>query len=123
MLKIASARPLEWAPGTLNSIRKFPKEVRTTFGRALYLAQVGDKHPRAKPLKGFGGAGVLEIVEDYDRNTYRAVYTVRFKDAVYVLHLFQKKAKHGIETPLADIRLIKERLRWAEQRHDQKENG
>jgi len=96
MLKIASPRPVEWAPGTLESTRPFPKKVRTTFGRALYLTQIGDKHPTAKPLGGFRGAGVLEIVEDHDRNTYRAVYTVRFKDAVYVLHVFQKKAKRGI---------------------------
>lgn len=87
------------------------------------MAQTGGKHPSAKPLKGFGSAGVLEIVEDFDRNAYRAVYTVRFKDAVYVLHVFQKKSKRGIETPLADIGLIKERLNWAEQCHTQKKNG
>ncbi|MGH7814429.1 MAG: type II toxin-antitoxin system RelE/ParE family toxin [Candidatus Binataceae bacterium] len=123
MTNSGPVRPLLWAPRTLESIRNFPKEVRTALGRALYLAQTGGKHPSAKPLKGFGSAGVLEIVEDFDRNAYRAVYTVRFKDAVYVLHVFQKKSKRGIETPLADIGLIKERLNWAEQCHTQKKNG
>lgn len=123
MLKMVSGRAVEWAPGTLQSIRSFPKKVRTTFGRAIYFAQMGDKHPAAKPLSGFGSGAVLEIVEDHDRNTYRAVYTVRFKEAVYVLHVFQKKAKRGIRTPLADIGLIKERLRWAEESHKRRRVG
>ncbi|MBI4559264.1 MAG: type II toxin-antitoxin system RelE/ParE family toxin [Candidatus Hydrogenedentes bacterium] len=83
------------------------------MGYALYLAQAGDKHPKAKVLKYFGGAGVLEIIEDRDRSTYRAVYTVRFEGVVYVLHVFQKKSKHGIATPKAESDLINQRLAQA----------
>jgi phage-related protein len=116
-LELASLRPIIWAPQTLRELRSFPKKVKREFGRALQFAQAGDKHPAAKPLKGFGGGGILEIVEDYDRSSYRAVYTVRFKEAVYVLHVFQKKSKKGIETTRSDVNLIKERLRWATQNH------
>jgi phage-related protein len=115
-LELASLRPIFWAPQTLRELRRFPKTVKREFGRALQFAQAGDKHPAAKPLKGFG-SGILEIVEDYDRSSYRAVYAVRFKEAVYVLHVFQKKSKKGIETPRSDVNLIKERLKWAMQTH------
>lgn len=91
-----------------------PDSVRQTFGFALYHAQIGSLHPDAKPLKGFGSAGILEAVEDWHGDTYRAVYTVRFTDAVYVLHCFQKKSKRGIQTPKREIDLIRERLREAE---------
>lgn len=84
---------------------------------ALLLAENGDKHPDAKPLQGFGGAGVLEMIDDYDGNTYRAVYTVKFESAVYVLHAFQKKSHKGIATPKSDIDLIKIRLKQAEEDH------
>ncbi|WP_459573853.1 type II toxin-antitoxin system RelE/ParE family toxin, partial [Cupriavidus sp. 8B] len=82
-----------------------------TFGYALHLAQVGSKHSQAKPLKGFGGAGVLEVVEDHQGGTYRAVYTVRYAGAVYVLHCFQKKSTSGIATPKPDMDLIEARLK------------
>jgi len=78
-----------------------------------YLAQIGDKHPTAKPLKGFSGAGVLEIVDNYDGDTYRTVYTVKLAGVVYVLHAFQKKSKKGIATPKKDIDMIKKRLKLA----------
>lgn len=91
-----------------------PDEVQQAFGFALYNAQIGLIHPDAKPLKGFGSAGVLEVVEDWRGGTYRAVYTVRFANAVYVLHCFQKKSKRGIQTPKREIDLIRERLREAE---------
>ena len=91
-----------------------PEEVQDVFGYALYLAQIGQKHEDAKPLKGFGSAGVLEVVEDWRGDTYRAVYTVRFAAAVYVLHVFQKKARKGIETPKHEIDLIRKRLKAAE---------
>ncbi len=91
-----------------------PKEVVDTFGYALHLAQTGKKHEQAKPLHGFASAGVLEIVEDWRGNAYRAVYTVRFAAAVFVLHVFQKKAKSGMATPKQDMELIRERLRDAE---------
>jgi phage-related protein len=85
------------------------------MGYALLLAQQGKKHPNAKPLKGFGGASVVEMVEDFDGDTYRAVYAIRFEDAVYVLHCFQKKSKKGIATPKSDLDLIKTRLQFVEQ--------
>jgi phage-related protein len=91
--------------------------VRGAFGRWLLDTQYGETPYGAKPLKGFRGAGVLELIEDYDTNTYRAVYTVRLTGAVYVLHVFQKKSKHGIATPLADIALVKSRYELARQHH------
>ena len=91
-----------------------PEEVRDTFGFALFLAQQGQKHEQAKPLRGFGSAGVLEVVENDRGGTYRAVYTVRFANAVYVLHCFQKKSTSGIATSQHDIELIKARLKQAE---------
>ena len=97
------------------NLLSLPEPVVDLFGFALYLAQDGRKHEQAKPLRGFGSAGVLEVVEDWDRSTYRAVYTVRFERAVFVLHVFQKKSKRGAATPKADIDLIRERLRAAEQ--------
>jgi phage-related protein len=94
-----------------------PAEVRYVFGYAIFLAQMGGKHADAKPLKGFGGAGVLEVVENFDGDTYRAVYTVKFAGVVYVLDAFQKKAKKGRATPKADMNRIKERLKLAEQHY------
>ncbi len=91
-----------------------PDDVQDTFGYALYLAQVGRKHAQAKPLKGFGSAGVLEVVEDWRGSTYRAVYTVKFAIAVYVLHCFQKKATRDIATPKPHLEIIRERLKVAE---------
>ncbi len=90
---------------------KMPDDVQDMFGFALHLAQSGQKHPDAKPLKGFGGAGVLEVVENYKKDTYRAVYTVRYTNVVYVLHCFQKKSSQGIATPRPDMDLIKSRLK------------
>ncbi len=87
------------------------------MGYALDAAQLGVKHPDAKPLAGFGGAGILEVVDDFAGDTYRAVYTVRFSGAVYVLHAFQKKSKRGIKTPQKELDLVKERLKRAEQAH------
>jgi phage-related protein len=94
--------------------QRFSPRLRKSIGFALYQAQEGKKHIHAKPLRGFSGAGVLEIVEDFDGNTYRAVYTVKFSDLVYVVHAFQKKSKTGIKTPKQDIDLIKQRLKIAE---------
>ena len=91
-----------------------PDEVQDVFGYALHLAQMGQKHPDAKPLKGFGGAGVLEVVEDFQGDAYRAVYTGRYADAVYVVHCFQKKSTQGIATPKPDVELIKSRLKAIE---------
>lgn len=92
-----------------------PEDVQDVFGYALHQAQEGDKHPQSRPLKGFAGAGVLEVVEDYDGDTYRAVYTVKFGTAIYALHCFQKKSTKGIATPKPDVDLIKARLKTAEE--------
>ena len=91
-----------------------PADVRRFFGYALSLAQAGDRHDAAKVLHGFGGAGVLEVIEDDAGGTYRAVYTVKFEEAVFVLHCFQKKSKRGIATPKGDIDIIRARLKVAE---------
>lgn len=110
-----SLKPLYWVGSSKRDLRYLPEPVRDLFGYALYLAQTGRKHAQAKPLRGFGSAGVLEVVEDWDRNTYRAVYTVRFEGAVFVLHMFQKKSTRGASTPKTDIDLIRERLKVADQ--------
>lgn len=96
-----------------------PDDVKRTFGFAIYYAETGGKHPDAKPLKGFGGAGVLEVVARRQGDTYRAVYTVKFENVVYVLHAFQKKSKKGKETPKHDIELIKTRLKTAEKHFEE----
>lgn len=109
------SKQLDWIGDSKDRFREFPDPVIKDMGYALYLAQSGEKSLAAKPLKGFGGASVLEVVEDYDGDTYRAVYTVKFAGVVYVLHAFQKKAKHGIKTPQHTINLIKARLKRAEE--------
>lgn len=108
-------KPLGWIASSKKDLLALPEDVIDTFGYALHLAQVGRKHEQARPLQGFGSAGVLEIVDDWRGDTYRAVYTVRFAAAVFVLHAFQKKSKRGIATPKQDLDLIKERLKVAEQ--------
>ena len=110
-------KPLIWVGSSLKDLRAFPEAVKDEMGYALFEAQCGLKPLSAKPLKGFGGASVLEIVSDYQTDTYRAVYTVKFGERVYVLHAFQKKAKKGIATPQAEIELIKGRLKQAEELH------
>ncbi|MGV0027890.1 type II toxin-antitoxin system RelE/ParE family toxin [Phormidesmis priestleyi] len=117
-----SPKPVEWIASSLNDLKDFPEEVQQVVGYALYLAQCGEKHLDAKPLRGFKGASVLEIVEDFDRDTYRAVYTVKFEGVVYVLHAFQKKSKRGIATPKPDVELIEARLQRAKEHHKQHYN-
>ena len=107
-------KPLEWIGSSHKDLMAMPEDVRRFFGFALSLAQAGDKHEAAKVLKGFGGAGVLEVVEDDTGGTYRAVYTVKFARAVFVLHCFQKKSRRGIATPKTDMDLIRDRLKVAE---------
>lgn len=114
-------KELEWIGSSRKDMSALPRSVQRIFGYGLYLAQLGEKPPEAKPLKGFGGAGVLELVEDYRGDTYRAVYTVRFAAKVYVLHVFQKKAKKGIATPKHEIELIRSRLKQAENLYSGKE--
>ena len=107
-------KPVIWVGSSRMDLREFPDPVQDYMGYALYVAQRGGKHRDAKPLSGFGGAGVVEIVKDHRGDTFRAVYTVKFAGTVYVLHAFQKKSKTGRETPRRDIELIKQRLREAE---------
>jgi len=114
-------KPLEWVGSSLDDLSEFPGPVKRTVGFALRAAQNGEKSPDAKPLKGFGGASVLEIIDDHDDDTYRAVYTVRFAGVVYVLHAFQKKSKHGIATPQHDIELIRRRLETARRMHEERD--
>jgi phage-related protein len=107
-------KPLRWVGDSHEVLKSFPKPARGRVGRALHVAQVGKKLIYAKPLRGFGGASVIEIVYDFDGNAYRAIYTVRFAEAIYVLHVFQKKSKKGIKTPTQDIKLVHMRLQQAE---------
>jgi phage-related protein len=115
----SQSKPIRWVGSSKDDPRPFPEEVRRRVGGALWDAQQGFKAPFAKPLKGFRGAGVLEIVDDFDGDTYRAVYTVRFSGVVYVLHAFQKKSKHGIATPKTELALIEQRLKRAREDYDQ----
>ncbi len=110
-------KEIVWIASSRKDLCGFPEQVRQVMGFALYQAQVGDKHMAAKPLKGFKGAGVLEVVDDHDGDTYRTVYTVSFADVVYVLHALQKKSKRGAETPKPDTKLIESRLESARQDH------
>lgn len=110
----AKEKRLEWVGSSYKDLMALPVEVRRMFGFALSLAQAGDQHDDAKVLKGFGGAGVLEVVESAVGGTYRAVYAVKFKQAVFVLHCFQKKSKRGIATPKVDMDIIHARLKVAE---------
>ena len=112
-------KPVFWIASSRKDLKKFPKGVRQTVGQALFDAQTGGKHPDAKPLKGFHGAGVLEVVEDDDGNTYRAVYTVRLAGVEHVLHAFQKKSKRGAKTPAEEIEKVKTRFKEAEKHHAQ----
>jgi phage-related protein len=113
-------KPAVWIGSSLDDLREFPDEVRRVMGFAINDAQNGEEHPRAKALKGFGGRNVLEVVDDEDGDTYRAVYTIRFSTVVYVLHAFQKKSRKGIETPKRDIEVIKARLKLAEAHYREK---
>jgi phage-related protein len=108
-------KSVKWISSSRDDLREFPEDVQRMMGYALYLAQLGKKHPDSKPLKGFKGSGVLEVVEDFDGDTYRAVYTVKFEGIIYVLHAFQKKSKRGIATPKQDIALIEARLKRAKE--------
>ena len=113
-------KPIVWLGDSLRALKSFPASVQDEVGYALFLAQGGDTHVAAKPLKGLG-PGVLEVVSDHRGDTFRAVYTVRLADRVFVLHAFQKKSRHGIATPQADIELIKRRLKQAVEISEAKE--
>lgn len=124
MLKLAqmadgALRPVFWIGSSLDDLRQLSEVVQNEIGYAIYFAQQGQRHRSAKILKGFGGAGVLEIVEDDSGGTYRAVYTVKYAGFVYVLHVFQKKSKKGIHTPKSEIDLIRRRLAVAESHYQE----
>lgn len=112
-------KPVVWIGSSKRDLMRFPKLAQKHIGFALKMAQLGEKHADAKSMRGFGGASVLEIVEDHDRETYRAVYTIRFAEVVFVLHCFQKKSHRGIATDRRDVELIRDRLRRAEELHRQ----
>jgi phage-related protein len=112
-------KPLVWMGSSKDDLSSFPEDVKFVMGYALHLAQVGSRHLDAKPLREFTGAGVLEIVDDYDGDTYRAVYTVRLAGRIYVLHAFQKKSSQGVKTSARDMNLVRQRLREAEEVHQE----
>lgn len=114
-------KPLKWVGSSRKDLKDFPRSIQRDIGVALYVAQIGEVHPDAKALKGFGGASVLEVVSLDKSGTYRAVYTVRFEDAVYVLHAFQKKSRKGVETPREEMEVVRRRL--AEVERLQREKG
>ena len=118
----SSPRPLVWIGSTRRDVRAFPPSVRRDIGYALYAAQDGEVDPSAKPLSGFGEASVLEIVAEHRGDTWRVVYTVRYPEAVYVLHAFQKKSKQGIATTRRAIELIRQRLSEAGRQHRMRQN-
>jgi phage-related protein len=116
---VPGEKPLYWIGSSLKDIVRFSSDVQRTFGFALSAAQYGGKHPAAKPWKG-EGPGILEVVKDHEGNTYRAIYTVRFAQAVYVLHVFQKKSPRGIETRQSDVALVRERLKTAQRDYEER---
>jgi phage-related protein len=115
-------KPVIWIGSSRRDLREMPQQVRRDIGQALYAAQQGVTDPAAKPLKGFGGTRVMEIVERYRTDAYRAVYAAHFENAVYVLHVFQKKSKSGIATPRHEIELIRRRLVEAERYCRERQN-
>jgi phage-related protein len=112
-------RPVRWVGSSKQDVSSFPEDVRRRIGGALWEAQIGRKALYAKPLRGFGDAAVLEVVDDFDGDTFHAVYTVRFAQAVYVLHAFQKKSERGLATPRRELELISQRLRRAGEDYEQ----
>lgn len=120
--RTGTERPVIWIGSSRRDVRGFPREVRRNIGQALYAGQQGETDPSAKPLRGFGGGSVLEIIAEHHGDTWRTVYTVRYSEAIYVLHAFQKKSKRGIATPKRDMDLIHQRLLRAERLHRERQN-
>lgn len=116
-------KELDWIGSSKKDLIEFPMSVRKEMGHALYMAQKGEMHGDAKPLKGFGGAKVLEVVINDGSGTFRTMYTVQFQEVVYVLHAFQKKSKTGIATPKQEMDLVKQRLKWAHMKYNEKFNS
>lgn len=116
------AKPVRWIGSSRRDLKTFPKSIQRDIGQALYAAQRGEEYPSVKALKGFGGRSVLEIVASDNQAAFRAIYTIRFEDAIYVLHAFQKKSKKGVATPLKEIELIRRRLAAAERENRERQN-
>jgi phage-related protein len=116
-MPLPARKPLYFIASSWKDLKALPGQVQDTFGTLLLDVQYGETPDSAKPLRGFGGAGVLEIVEDHDGDTYRSVYTVNFRHAIYVLHVFQKKSKQGIATPKRDLDLVRRRYHVAERHY------
>ena len=116
-------KPLRWVGSSKRDLKTFPRPVQRHIGQALYAAQCGEEYPSVKALKGFGGRSVLENVAPHQSDTYRAVYTARLQDVIYVLHAFQKKSKKGIKTPKHEINLVKKRLQSAQEDYKEKQEG
>jgi len=114
---VKGEKPLDWIGSSKKDFLMFPEPVQDEMGNALGLAQFGGKHPSTKPWKG-QGAGVFEAVEDYDGDTYRAVYTIRFREVVYVLHAFQKKSPSGVRTARLDVNMVERRLKLAQRDYE-----
>jgi phage-related protein len=114
-----SRKPITWVGSSKKDLLELDREVQRMIGHSLNLVQQGLKDDDSKPLKGFGGGSVLEIVKNDSDRTYRAVYTVRFKEAIYVLHVFQKKSKNGIKTSKQDMDLVERRLKDAQRIHNE----
>lgn len=121
-MTVEAPKDIIWVSSSLDDLQQFPDSVRKLMGFALFMAQCGAKHLQAKPLKGFKGGGVLEVIEDFDGNTFRTVYTVRFADAIYVLHAFQKKSKKGIQTPKREMDVVRSRLQIVQASHEASAN-
>ena len=117
VLEAHKPKEVIWVASSLRDLKEFPAVVRQSMGFAIFQAQRGGKHVQAKPLTGFKGSAVLEVIEDFDGSTFRAMYTVRFAEAVYVLHAFQKKSKRGTQTPKRETDVVRERLRIAKHLH------
>ena len=118
----APPKPMVWIGPSRGVLRGFPEEVRRDIGQALYTAQQGETDPAARPLKGFGGTRVMEIVDRHDTDAFRAVYTAQFTGAIYVLHVFQKKSKRGIATPRKDVELVRQRFAAAQRRDKERQS-
>lgn len=114
---MSTIKPLEWIGSSKKDLLAMPQEIRKMIGHSLHLAQIEEEDIDSKPLNGFGSAKVREIVKSDSEGTYRGIYTVKFEEAVYVLHIFKKKSKTGIKTPQQEINLIKSRLKDAEFLH------
>jgi len=115
-------KPVRWVGSSRRDLKTFPRPVQRDVGQALYAAQCSEEYPSVKALKGFGGRAVLEIVVPHEGGAWRVVYTVRYQDAIYVLHAFQKKSKRGIATPPQELDLVKQRLAAAERDYRERQN-